>query len=213
MANSIPMKKRFGGNLPVVIDVETGGVNPLTDALLEIGVVFLAIDSDGRLTLGDTLHFHVEPFPKSRISKEALQINKIKPYHPFRLADTEMDVLQSIFKKTRQEITKHRCSRAVLVGHNAHFDLSFLHAATVRCELHNSPFHRFTCMDTATLGSAAMCQSVLARALQEAGIEFDKEQAHSARYDTEVTAQLFCQIINNMDEYYQRCLEPVVTSV
>jgi ribonuclease T len=212
MFEQIPMKKRFGGNLPVVIDVETGGVNPLTDALLEIGVVFLAIGEDGKLTLGESLHFHVTPFPKSKISAESLQINKIKPDHPFRLADSEMDVLQSIFKKTRQEITKHRCARAVLVGHNAHFDLSFLHAATDRCALHNSPFHRFTCLDTATLGSAAFCHSVLARALQTSGIEYDKEQAHSARYDTEVTAQLFCQIINNLDEYYERSLQSVTST-
>ena len=209
MVDVVAMKHRFGGYLPVVIDVETGGVNPDTDALLEVGAVFLSVDAEGKLAISDSIHFHVEPFEKARITQEALRINKIKPDHPFRLADSEADMLKTLFKKTRQEITKHRCSRAVLVGHNAHFDLSFLQAAVRRCEIENSPYHRFTCYDTATLGAAALGQSVLAKALQVAKIEFDKSQAHSARYDAEVTAELFCNIINNLDQHYQRKIQEI----
>ena len=39
--------KRFRGFLPVVVDVETGGLNPQTDALLEIAAVVIEINQGG----------------------------------------------------------------------------------------------------------------------------------------------------------------------
>lgn len=193
------MKERFNGYLPVVIDVETGGTNASTDALLEIGVVFIGINEDGHLTPTATDHFNIQPFEKSRITDEALRINKIKPYHPFRFAKEEKKALSDLFDLIRQKLKETKCTRAVLVGHNAHFDLSFLHAAVERNKLSQMPFHRFTCFDTATLGAVAYGQSVLARALKKADIEFDKEQAHTALYDAKVTAELFCTIANCFD--------------
>jgi ribonuclease T len=209
MPEVIHMKQRFSGYLPVVIDVETGGVNSRTDALLELGAVFLKINDAGKLAIDFSVNYHVTPFEKSKITAEALRINKIQPDHPFRLADKEADVLDSFFKKTRQQLARHHCSRAVLVGHNAHFDLSFLHAATDRCKINNTPYHRFTCFDTATLGALGYGQSVLARALKAAGISYDKNLAHAARYDAEVTAELFCKIVNTFDLHMDRVLEDV----
>jgi ribonuclease T len=43
-------------------------------------------------------------------------------------------------------------------------------------------------------------QTVLAKACQAAGIAFDGQQAHSALYDTERTAELFCFIVNRYQQ-------------
>jgi ribonuclease T len=37
---------------------------------------------------------------------------------------------------------------------------------------------------------------VLAKVAQAAGMEWDNEKAHSALYDAEKTAELFCKIVN-----------------
>lgn len=44
-----PMARRFRGFLPVVIDVECGGFNSATDALLEIAAVTIGMDEQGLL--------------------------------------------------------------------------------------------------------------------------------------------------------------------
>lgn len=193
-------KNRFQGYLPVVIDVETGGVQANSDALLEVAAIFLTMDkTTGALKVDNehTFHSHVEPFTGSRIEQAALDINKIIPHHPFRFAETEKTVLTKLYELTEERLQHFHCRRAVLVGHNAHFDLDFLQAAMKRCKLYNSsPFHQFTVFDTATLGAYAFGKSVLAKALHAAKIPFDKEAAHSALYDATKTAELFCKIMN-----------------
>ena len=194
------IKKRFQGYLPVVVDVETGGVNANTDALLEIAAVFINMDPETGLVSPDAdhpFHTHVEPFEKANIETEALEINKIKPNHPFRFAEPEDKVVAALFETVNEQLKKTGCRRAVLVGHNATFDLSFVQALAKRTKVHNdSPFHKFTVFDTATLGGVAYGRTVLAKALHEAKIPFKKEDAHSALYDTQKTAELFCKIVN-----------------
>jgi len=195
-----PMKKRFDGYLPVVIDVETAGVNPLKDALLEIAAVLVKYGDDGILLPDETLSTHVTPFEGANIDEKAMQINKIDIHHPFRFALDEKEALQHLFNFVDKELKGTGCRRAVLVGHNAHFDLNFIIAATKRCQFKHIPFHAFTCFDTATLAGLAYGKTVLAKALKEADIEFDKNEAHSALYDAQKTAEMFCQIINNVEK-------------
>ena len=76
----------------------------------------------------------------------------------------------------------------------------FLNAAAARCGIKRNPFHPFSSFDTATLAGLAYGQTVLAKACQAAGIDFDGKEAHSARYDTEKTAELFCGIVNRWKE-------------
>lgn len=144
-----PMAERFRGYLPVVIDVETGGFNCATDALLEIAATTIGMDEQGFVFPEHTHFFRVEPF-----------------------------------------------EGAILVGHNSSFDLGFLNAAVARLDMKRNPFHPFSSFDTATLAGLAYGQTVLAKACQAAGIDFDGREAHSARYDTEKTAELFCGIVN-----------------
>jgi len=197
MANRmIAVAQRFRGFLPVVVDVETAGFNPKTDALLEIAVVLLQVDEEGHWKRETTYASHVLPFEGANLEQSSLEFTGIDPFHPFRFAVSESEALKTIFDPIRQAIKKHHCTRAILVGHNPAFDLSFINAAAERCGIKRSPFHPFSCFDTATLAGVAFGQTVLARAMQAAGLEWDGKQAHSAIYDAERTADLFCNIVN-----------------
>lgn len=189
---------RFRGYYPVVVDVETAGFNPAEDALLEVAVVFLQVDPDGAWNPLETMSKHIQPFPGANLDKAALEFTGIDPEHPFRkeIAVSEKEALREIFQATKKLTREHGCSRAILVGHNPAFDLSFVNAAASRSGLTRNPFHPFSTFDTATLGGLAYGQTVLSRAVQAAGLEWEEEEAHSALYDAERTAELFCNIVN-----------------
>ncbi len=190
------IKDRFRGFLPVVVDVETGGFNNQTDALLEIAAVIIEMDDDGQLKTGETVNAYVTPFEGANIEQAALDVTGIDLNHPLRLSMEENAALGKIFTPIRKAIKAANCTRAILVGHNAHFDLGFVHAAAERAGIKRNPFHPFSCLDTATLSALAYGQTVLARGIDAAGIEWENDQAHSALYDTEKTAELFCAIFN-----------------
>ncbi len=192
---------RFRGLLPVVVDVETGGFNAATDALLEIAAITLRMDETGLLQPGETHACHVQPFPGANLDPKSLAFNGIDPDHPFRMALPENDALKTISAPIRKAVKASGCSRAILVGHNAFFDLGFINAAVQRSGFKNSPFHPFSTFDTVSLAGLAYGQTVLARAVQAAGLQWDSSQAHSAIYDTQKTAELFCAIVNQWREF------------
>jgi ribonuclease T len=195
-----PMAARFRGYLPVVVDVETGGFNCATDALLEIAATTIGMDEGGFLYPEHTQFFRVEPFEGANIEQAALDFTGIKLDHPLRMAVTEEHALTEIFRSLRKSLKANSCKRAILVGHNSSFDLGFLNAAVARTGIKRNPFHPFSSFDTATLAGLAYGQTVLAKACQAAGIDFDGKEAHSARYDTEKTAELYCGIVNRWKE-------------
>jgi ribonuclease T len=198
-----PISKRFRGFLPVIVDVETAGFNPTRDALLEIAAVTLRTDENGVWHRHETHACHVEPFEGANLDMNALQFNGIDPYHPFRFAIPEKDALQKVFNPVRKAVSDHNCTRAILVGHNSAFDLNFINAAIQRTKMKRNPFHPFSSFDTATLAGVTFGQTVLARAVKAAGIPWDAKQAHSAIYDAERTAELFCAVVNK----WEQCLE------
>ena len=203
MTDTIRMADRFRGFLPVVVDVETGGFNCVTDALLEVAVVLLVIDPDGYLRRDETIRYHVKPFAGANMEPASLAVNGIDPHHPLRPAIDERDALQRIFREVRRSVREQRCSRAVLVGHKAPFDLGFMNQAVARTAIKRNPFHPFSCFDTATLCGVAFGQTVLARAVIASGLEWDESQAHSASYDAEMTANLFCEIANRFRNIFE----------
>ena len=189
---------RFRGFLPVVVDVETGGFNAVTDALLEIGAVLLELGDDGELKPGETLRYHVKPFEGARLEPASLQVTGIDPHHPLRPAVDEREALRGLFQRIRKEVKTHDCKRAILVGHNAFFDLQFINAAVERSGVKRNPFHPFSSFDTVTLAGCTFGQTVLSRAVTAAGIEWDDSQAHSALYDATMTARLFCECLKKI---------------
>lgn len=195
--------QRFRGFLPVVVDVETGGFNCATDALLEVAAVAIVLDGDGRLRRGETWRYHVTPFEGARLDPASLAVNGIDPWHPLRPAIPEKDALGNIFREVRRWVREENCTRAILVGHNASFDLGFLNAAVARAGIRRNPFHPFSSFDTATLAGVAYGQTVLSRAAVAAGLEWDAEAAHSAAYDAERTADLFCAVCNQFRPLFE----------
>ncbi|MCB1868346.1 MAG: ribonuclease T [Gammaproteobacteria bacterium] len=193
---SIAIAARFRGFLPVVVDVETAGFDASADALLEIAAVIIRMDAEGLLHPAETHSCHVIPFPGARLDPKALEFNGIDPDHPFRMALPEKEALKHIFSPIHKAIKASGCNRSILVGHNAFFDLGFINAAVKRTSFKRNPFHPFSTFDTVSLAGLAFGQTVLARSVEAAGIAWDGNQAHSAIYDAEKTAELFCAIVN-----------------
>jgi ribonuclease T len=191
-----PLAQRFRGFLPVVVDVETGGFNSRTDALLEIAAVTIRMDDEGFIHRHETFAFCVDPFEGSNVEQAALDFTGIDLDSPDRMAEPELMAMTDLLQAIRRSVKENGCTRAVMVGHNAHFDLGFVNAAIDRCDIKRNPFHPFSCFDTATLAGLAFGQTVLAKACRAAGLEFSNSAAHSAAYDAEKTADLFCHIVN-----------------
>ncbi len=65
-----------------------------------------------------------------------------------------------------------------------------------------------------TLGGLAFGQTVLSRAVEASGRPWNAREAHSAVYDAERTAELFCAVVNRwkqMDDFWRhRLAEPLV---
>jgi len=198
--NRLPIAQRFRGFLPVVVDVETGGFDPQRHALLEIAASIIRMDDEGLLFPAPTLSCHVLPFVGSELDPRALAFNGIDPDHPFRDAVSERDALERILTPIRKAVKSSGCNRAILVGHNAAFDLGFLKAAVERTGFKRSPFHMFSVFDTVSLAGLAYGQTVLAKAARMAGLGWKNSEAHTAIYDTEQTAKLFCRIVNRWRE-------------
>lgn len=205
MTEPFSIADRFRGFYPVVVDVETGGFNCRTDALLEIAAVLVDPQEDGTFLRGETIRYHVKPFEGANLEPASLAINRIDPDHPLRPAIDERDALQRVFREVRRAVRENGCTRAILVGHNSSFDLGFLNEAVQRTEIKRNPFHPFSSFDTATLCGVAYGQTVLSRAVKAAGMKWDEDSAHSAAYDAEITADLFCDILNRF--------QPLFTSI
>ena len=199
------IKERFRKYLPVVVDLETGGFDPKTNAILEIAAT-LIVKNEGTqlLDVGKTYRYHIEPYEGLVVEQESLDFTKINLNHPLRNAIAEKDALEELFKIINTERTANGCSRAILIGHNAHFDHSFLTEAVSRNNIKKSPFHPFSVLDTVTLGALHTKQTVLARICDVLNIDYDSKQAHSAAYDSDVTAKVFCKIINEFDSHYSK---------
>ena len=194
------IKERFRKYLPVVVDLETGGFDPKNNAILEIAAT-LIVKNEGTqlLDVGKTYRYHIEPYEGLVVEQESLDFTKINLNHPLRNAITEKDALEELFKIINSERTANGCSRAILIGHNAHFDHSFLTEAVSRNNIKKSPFHPFSVLDTVTLGALHTKQTVLARICDVLNIDYDSKEAHSAAYDSDITAKVFCKIVNEFD--------------
>ena len=189
------MADRFRGFLPVVIDVETGGFDARVNPILEIAAVQVSYENR-ELVISERWSRAVRPFPGGRSDAAALRFTGIDPDDPMRSAVDETTALTELFRVVRNAVRDHDCTRAILVAHNAAFDQSFLNQAIARTGLKRNPFHPFSSIDTASLAAVAYGHTVLSEACARASIAFDPAQAHSALYDAERTAELFCRIVN-----------------
>ncbi|MFC3854138.1 ribonuclease T [Salinispirillum marinum] len=190
--------ERFRGFLPVVVDVETAGFNARTDALLEVSAVMLTMDDKGFMKPGEQLSYEIKPFRGANIEQSALDFTGINLDDPDRDAVDESEALDEVFRMIRGAVKTEKCTRAILVGHNATFDHNFIMAAAERIDAKRNPFHPFSSFDTASMAGLIYGQTVLAKACRVADIEFDNSSAHSAAYDALRTAELFCAMVNRI---------------
>lgn len=198
----VPVGKRFRGFCPIVVDVETGGFNAKTDALLEVAAVLIGMDKEGQFFCQQTVAAHVRPFDGANLDPTSLEVNGIDPFHPLRIALPEREALEKIFAPVHKHVRQNQCTRAILVGHNAFFDLEFIKAAVERVGIKNNPFHPFSNLDTVTLGALAYGQTVLSRIAEAADLEWESSSAHSAIYDAEKTAAIFCNVMNKWGDMH-----------
>ena len=193
------LNQRFRKYLPVVVDLETGGFDPINNAILEIAVTLIGQNDKYELVVLDTHRYHIDPYKDLIVEQESLDFTKIKLDHPLRKAVSEKEALNELFKIINKAKSEYSCSRAILVGHNAHFDLAFIKESIKRNNIKKSPFHPFAVLDTVSLGAIHTQQTVLARVCESLSIDYDTNEAHSAAYDAEITAKVFCKIINQFD--------------
>lgn len=196
MSHKTTLSTRFRGYFPVIIDVETAGFNAKTDALLEIAAVTTKMDEHGMLIPDQAFHHHIIPFEGANLEPAALEFNGIDPHCALRGAVDEKQALKEICKGVRKAQKDADCQRSVIVAHNAAFDQSFVNEALERTSIKRAPFHPFVSFDTTSLAGLALGQTVLVKACRAAGISFDQKEAHSALYDAQKTAELFCYIVN-----------------
>lgn len=93
----------------MVVDVETGGFNCATDALLKLPQHH-RLDEGGFLYPDHTRFFRVEPFEGANIEQAALEFTGIKLDHPLRQAVSEQ-ALTEIFRGLRKSIKANGCKR------------------------------------------------------------------------------------------------------
>lgn len=195
MVRPMDMAQRFRGFLPVVVDLETGGFDPRVNPVLEIAAVQVRFQG-AKLLPGQSWRRAVRPYAGAVSNPASLKVTGIDPADPGRAAVSETEALQELFRQVRAALREHGCQRAILVAHNAAFDQQFLNRAVERTGVKRNPFHPFSFIDTASLAAVAYGHTVLSEACARAGIDFDQDQAHSALYDAERTAQLFCAVVN-----------------
>src|SRR5690606_7240156 len=191
-----PMAERFRGYLPVVVDVETGGFDWNRHALLEIAAVPIELDDAGNYVPGEVAHAHIAPAEGTSIDPKSLEVTGIKIGHPLRGEVDERTGLDAVFVPVRAAVQEHGCQRAIMGGRHAHCGRHVRNAAVPRVQHTRNPFHPFSVFDTVTMAGLAYGQTVLARAAMAAGVGWDPAEAHSAVYDAQQTARLFCIIAN-----------------
>ncbi len=202
------MARRFRGFLPVAMDIETSGFDADRHGILEIAAVTFEFRNE-ELVIDQRLRWAVRPFAAAAIDQASLKVTGIDLDDQERGAVGEKDALTELFKRVRKEIKRHGCQRAIVLAHNAAFDAGFLRKAVERTGVKRDPFHPFSTLDTVSLAALSYGHTVLSETCRRAEIPYEKEKAHSALYDAERCALLFCKIVNTWNALAPNLARPV----
>lgn len=190
------MEERFDGYYPIVIDIETGGLDKNSHPILQIGAVALSFNKEGKMIPYSECKINLHPTRDTTCHPHSLAIHGINPYDLQRKAVAPALALTALCKFVRQAQRAHGCRRSLIVGHNVSFDAQFIHTYIEKYKVKRSPFHPFVNFDTTSIAGLLTGSTKLLEAVQRLGITYDSEQAHDALYDAYITAQLFCKSTN-----------------
>ncbi|MGQ9856391.1 MAG: PolC-type DNA polymerase III [Fervidobacterium sp.] len=159
----------------VVLDLETTGLNPRLDEIMEIGAVKTA---NGQII--DEFHTFVKP---SKLKEKSLQITGITE----DMLENAPDISQVIDRLSEF------LNGAVIVAHNADFDIGFLKNTFSKFHRQFNPPY----IDTLRLSQALLRSKLKSFSLDKLVdyFELGKFQHHRALDDARVTAKVFWKLV------------------
>ena len=191
--DTLPMQNRFRGFMPVVIDVECGGFIPYRCTVGNCRSV-VGDSGDGSLAAWGNWRYHVQPFP-APTSNGVTRCDGLSILFTRYAQRFQRRSAHAIVQEISQAMKDNDCTRAILVGHNACFDLNFLNAAVARTEIKRNPFHPFSSFDTATLAGVAFGQTGYRSRFKRPESLGIRTNAFGA-YDAQQTADCFARSAN-----------------
>ncbi|RIY36702.1 exonuclease domain-containing protein [Psittacicella gerlachiana] len=198
------MAKRFRGFYPLVVDIETTGIDHHENSIIQIAAVALTFDQDLNLVPYAELKLNVHPLKGNSINPDSIAITKINPFNYQRKAVDLTTALTALCKFARGAQKAHGCKRTVLTAHNVNFDKGFIYHYLEKCKIKRIPFHPFTVFDTSVLGAMFLADSRLKIAINKLPNEtFDSSKAHDALFDAHECAKLFAYCVNSSKDLVQ----------
>lgn len=166
-----------------VFDLETTGMSPVRDRIVEIGAV--RIETDGTMSRYETLVHPGVPIP--------WQVSRIHGITDEMVADAPK------FKDAAYPFLDF-IKGSKLVAHNARFDLSFLQESLARTGL---PVWKYGVYDSIILIRRAYpgLPSYSLQSLRQSlalGMDLDEARPHRAAYDAEITMEAFAMAMRRI---------------
>jgi len=167
----------------VFIDIETTGLNPLLQEIIEIGCV----TTTPELEVIEEFELKIKPEQIENADRVALKINHYNP-DDWKSADNLEKVMKIFSKKVKN---------CIMVGHNVSFDAGFLEFAFNKTNLKNTMhYHK---LDTVSIAWAKLHKEMDFErfSLHELCARFDikNKQAHAALSDARATYELYKKLM------------------
>ncbi len=165
----------------IVWDTETTGFDPETgDRIVEIG----AIELVNHLQTGRTFHKYINP--ERSMPAEAFAVHGL---------GDEFLAKQPKFAEIVQEFVDFVGDNAILIAHNANFDMKFINAELKRAKFPVLPMSRM--LDTLALAKSKFpgAQNSLDALCRRFGIDNTGRTLHGALLDSQLLAEVYLELI------------------
>lgn len=182
----------------LVIDTETGGLDPQTHSILSLaGVVW----DNGRLT--DSVEVLIAE-PNIVVTPEAMRVNRINLDQHRRHALAPQEALNRFMVFLEQHFGPRPFKPKIdLVGHNTHFDIAFVNRLFRFTNLQFEDMFSHRVLDTASIArffilanKISISSAASSEAFRYFGIEVPEEKRHTALGDAIATAELFTKLLD-----------------
>lgn len=185
------------------IDLETTGLSPKRNGVLEIGGM---IEYSKPRIVCEEFHFRCQPFKEDVIEQRALDINGITREEIATFASAQENYRRLIALLSKHVYRFNKKDKLFFIAYNANFDSQFLREFFKKAgdEYYGSYFwHPF--VDVMTLAAyhllkdrADMLDFHLSTVARHMDIKVNKAETHSAMYDVRLTRQLYYKLTKEM---------------